>query len=122
MTIKTNKRLKETQIIKPTKAIIVEGILIFVDKELRDMLDIKIFVDTDLDECILRRIKRDITERGRSVEGIIEQYLSTVKPMFHMFVEPSKRYADISIHRGGDNKVGIDIIVNKIKNLLNEKD
>jgi uridine kinase len=117
---RTNKRNKETITVKPTKAMIVEGILIFVEKHLRDLLDIKVFVDTDLDECILRRIQRDVKERGRTLDSVIKQYLSTVKPMFHQFVEPSKRYADISIHRGGKNEVGIDILVNKIKNLLIE--
>jgi uridine kinase len=117
---RTNKRNKETITVKPTKAMIVEGILIFVEKQLRDLLDIKVFVDTDLDECILRRIQRDVKERGRTLDSVIKQYLSTVKPMFHQFVEPSKRYADISIHRGGKNEVGIDILVNKIKNLLIE--
>lgn len=115
---KTNKRKEEIITVRPTKVIIVEGILIFVEKELRELLDIKVFVDTDLDECILRRLKRDINERGRDLNGIIEQYLKTVKPMFHSFVQPSRRYADISIHRGGDNKVGIDILVTKINELL----
>lgn len=116
---KTNKRKEEKILVKPTKTIIIEGILIFVEKQLRDLLDIKVFVDTDLDECILRRIVRDTKERGRSIESVISQYLETVKPMFHEFVEPSKRYADISIHRGGKNKVGIDILVTKVKSLLN---
>ncbi len=117
---KTNRRNPETIIVRPTKAMIVEGILIFVEKELREKLDIKVFVDTDLDECILRRIQRDVKERGRTLDSVITQYLSTVKPMFHQFVEPSRRYADISLHRGGKNEVGIDILVNKIRNLLNE--
>jgi uridine kinase len=117
---KTNRRNSETITVRPTKAMIVEGILIFVEKELRDKLDIKVFVDTDLDECILRRIQRDVKERGRTLDSVITQYLTTVKPMFHQFVEPSRRYADISLHRGGKNEVGIDILVNKIRNLLNE--
>ncbi len=117
---KTNKRKMEKILIRPTKVVIVEGILLFVEKELRDLLDIKIFVDTDLDECILRRLQRDISERGRSLEGIIKQYLKTVKPMFHRFVEPSKRYADISLPRGGKNEVGIDILLSKVKHLLQE--
>lgn len=116
---KIYRRKKEKVLVKPTKTIIIEGILIFVEKELRDLLDIKVFVDTDLDECILRRLIRDVKERERSVESVINQYLATVKPMFHEFVEPSKRYADISIHRGGKNKVGIDILVTKIQSLLN---
>ncbi|MFW5799650.1 MAG: uridine kinase [Spirochaetota bacterium] len=117
---KTNRRKEEKVLIRPTKVIIVEGILLYVEEELRNLLDIKIFVDTDLDECILRRIKRDVKERGRTLDSVVDQYLKTVKPMFHRFVEPSKRYADISIHRGGKNKVGIDLLVNKIKNLLLE--
>lgn len=117
---KTNKRKNEIILIRPTKVIIVEGILLFVEKELRELLDIKIFVDTDLDECILRRLQRDISERERTLEGIIEQYLKTVKPMFHRFVEPSKRYADISLPGGGKNKVGIDILLSKVKHLLQD--
>ena len=96
----------------------MEGILIFASKELRDVFDIKIFIDTDADERLLRRLKRDIVERGRSIESVMHQYITTVKPMHLEFVEPSKRYADIIIPRGSENTVGIDMVVVKIEALL----
>ncbi len=119
---KTYTRLKETVPIQPRNIIIIEGILIFVEKELRDLMDIKIYVDTDADERLLRRIKRDLLERGRSIESIIAQYNSTVKPMHLEFVEPSKRWADIIIPKGGENEVAIDMVAAKIKEMLRHAD
>ena len=107
-------RKKKTKQIEPADIIILEGILVLEEKEIRDMLDIKIYVDTDSDECFIRRLIRDTKERGRSLSSVIEQYLNRVKPMFLQFVEPSKRYADIIIPQGGLNEVAIDIIASKI--------
>lgn len=104
--------------IHPSKIIIVEGFLIFAVPEIRDMFDVKIFVDTDADEMILRRLERDICERGRTFESVKEQYLKTVKPMFLEFCEPSKRYADIIIPRGGHNKIAINMIINNLKEFI----
>ena len=118
---KTHSRIDKTTLIKPSKIIIVEGILIFENEQLRDLMDIKIFVDTDADIRILRRIERDIKERGRNLESIIIQYRNTVQPMHIEFVEPSKRYADIIIPEGGANKIGINMIVTKIRNILDGK-
>jgi uridine kinase len=118
---KTHSRIDKTTLIKPSKIIIVEGILIFENEQLRKLMDIKIFVDTDADIRILRRIERDIKERGRNLESIIIQYRNTVQPMHIEFVEPSKRYADIIIPEGGENKIGINMIVTKIKNILEGK-
>ena len=116
---KTHSRLERTITKKPTKLIIIEGILIFENVELRNMMDIKIFVDTDADIRILRRIKRDISERGRDFQSVVDQYLSTVRPMHIEFVEPSKKYAHVIIPEGGKNKIGIDMIVSKIKHIVN---
>ncbi|WP_297596299.1 uridine kinase [uncultured Cetobacterium sp.] len=104
--------------IEPSKIIIVEGILIFAVPEIRELFDVKIFVDTDADEMILRRIERDMTERGRSFSSVKHQYLTTVKPMFLEFCEPSKRYADVIIPRGGENKVAIGMIISNLKRFL----
>lgn len=111
----THLRSSERVEVEPARIIILEGILIFENKELRDLLDIKIFVDTDPDLRILRRIERDIQERARSVEGIIKQYRETVRPMHLEFVEPSKRFADIIIPIGGHNQVAIDMLIRSIK-------
>ena len=108
-------RLAETKTIYPSKVIIVEGILIFQNAELCREMDIKIFVDTDADVRILRRIIRDVRDRGRNLESVINQYLTTVKPMHEMFVEPSKRNADIIIPEGGNNLVALDIITERVK-------
>ncbi|MBR5533673.1 MAG: uridine kinase [Ruminiclostridium sp.] len=107
-------RLEQTQEIAPNKVILVEGILIFDNKALRDLLDIKLFVDTDADVRILRRIHRDVTERGRTLDTVMEQYLKTVKPMHEQFVEPSKRYADLIIPEGGKNTVALMMIMQRI--------
>ena len=111
-------RKSETIRIVPTDIIIVEGILVLDDKNLRDLLDIKIYVDTDADIRILRRMQRDINERGRSMESVINQYLNVVRPMHEQFTEPTKRYADIIIPEGGRNKVAIDVIIRSIKEYL----
>lgn len=118
---KTHRRLLQTKTLEPRAVILVEGILIFVDRPLRDLMDIKIFVDTDADERLLRRIRRDIRDRGRSLESVIHQYINTVKPMHLEFVEPSKQWADVIIPRGSDNKVAIDMVVTKIRSLLQSK-
>jgi len=111
-------RKSETIRIVPTDIIIVEGILVLDDKNLRDLLDIKIYVDTDADIRILRRMQRDINERGRSMESVINQYLNVVRPMHEQFTEPTKRYADIIIPEGGRNRVAIDVIIRSIKEYL----
>ena len=107
-------RLEETREVAPNKVILVEGILVFDNKALRDLMDIKLFVDTDADVRILRRIHRDVTQRGRTMDAVMEQYLSTVKPMHEQFVEPSKRYADIIIPEGGKNTVALMMIMQRI--------
>lgn len=113
-------RSKETVLVEPKKVVIVEGILILEDAKLRDLMDIKVFVDTDADERLMRRIIRDINDRGRSVESVLSQYTKTVKPMHEQFVEPSKKYADIIIPRGGENKTGIHILQEHIRLVLND--
>ncbi|WP_079411071.1 uridine kinase [Alkalithermobacter paradoxus] len=115
------RKQSETVQINSTDIIIVEGIMILEDERLRDMLDIKIFVDTDPDLRILRRIQRDIKERGRTVDSVIDQYLSTVRPAHMQFIEPYKRYADIIMPEGGYNTVAIDIVVAKIKSIIQSK-
>lgn len=107
-------RSTKTVIQKPKEVIILEGILILEDKRLRDLMDIKIYVDTDDDIRIIRRIKRDMVERGRTLDSIIDQYLSVVKPMYHQFIEPTKRYADVIVPEGGENRVAIDLINTKV--------
>lgn len=113
-----HNRCERTEKIYSREIIILEGILILEDPKLRDIMDIKIFVDTDTDVRIIRRITRDINERGRSLDSVIEQYLSTVKPAHEQFIEPSKKYADIIIPEGGFNTVAIDIMVGKIKTII----
>lgn len=110
-------RTSGTEAIAPGRAVIVEGILIYTDAALRELMDVKVFVDTDDDTRFIRRLQRDIAERGRSVESVIEQYLSTVKPMHLEFVEPSKRYADIIVPQGGHNTVAIDMLLRLIRGL-----
>ena len=115
---KTHTRLNETRRVEPKPIVIVEGILIFADPRLLEQLDIKVFVDTPDDIRFIRRLRRDIAERGRTVESVIEQYLATVRPMHMQFVEPSKRYADVIIPEGGHNLVSIDLISGKIRERL----
>lgn len=112
------RRVDETVRIEPRSAIIIEGILIFENKALRDLMDIKIFVDTDADLRFIRRLERDIRDRGRTMQMVIQQYLTTVRPMHMEFVEPSKRYADVIIPEGGHNEVGIDLVIQKIRSLV----
>ncbi|MCK4695568.1 MAG: uridine kinase, partial [Candidatus Cloacimonetes bacterium] len=115
---KTHTRTRKTLLKKPSKIIILEGILLFENEKLRNLMDIKIFVDTDADIRILRRIERDMNERGRDLDSIIKQYRETVQPMHIEFVEPSKRFANVIIPEGGFNKIGIDMIVAKSGELL----
>ena len=110
-------RRPETMPVQPGSAIIVEGILIFADRELRSLMDVKVFVDTDSDIRFIRRLQRDIAERGRTVPSVIEQYLATVKPMHEEFVEPSKRYADLIVPEGGHNQVAVDMLLTLIRSL-----
>ena len=112
------KRLKATTLVEPRSVIIVEGILIFIERDLRELMDIKIFVDTDADERLLRRLRRDLLERGRTIDSVMKQYVETVKPMHEEFVEPSKRWADVIIPKGGENLVAIDMVVTKIREML----
>lgn len=113
-------RSSKTEEIQPTKVIIVEGILLFESAELRNLFNLKVFVDTDADIRIVRRIQRDITERGRTFEFVVEQYLQTTRPMHLEFVEPSKRYADVIIPEGGFNNVALDLLLTKVHHLLSE--
>ena len=113
-----HNRTEETIVVYPREIIIVEGILVLQEKVLRDMLDIKIYVDTDADVRFIRRLVRDINERGRTTDSVINQYLNVVKPMHEQFTEPTKRYADIIIPEGGQNKVAIDIITANISQIL----
>lgn len=106
---------------EPKEVIIVEGILILEDARLRDLMDIKVYVDTDDDIRIIRRIKRDMEERGRTLDSVIQQYLSVVKPMYHQFIEPTKKYADLIIPGGGQNQVAIDLMTTKISSILNNQ-
>jgi uridine kinase len=117
---KTHTRTAETICVDPKPVVLVEGILIFVERDLRDLFDVKIFVDTDSDLRLIRRLQRDIAERGRTAESVINQYLTTVRPMHLEFVEPSKRYADVIIPEGGMNTVAMDMVVARIRTLLAE--
>lgn len=113
-----HQRTENTVEVLPKKVIIVDGILIFENKELRDMMDIKIFVDTDADIRFIRRLLRDVEDRGRSLNSVISQYCTTVKPMHEQFVEPSKKYADIIVPEGGYNVVALNMIIEKIRSII----
>ena len=113
-----HNRTEETVAVKPSKVIIIDGILIFENKELRDLMDIKVFVDTDADLRLARRILRDVRERGRSMESVINQYTTTVKPMHEEFVEPSKKYADVIIPEGGFNSVAVQMLIQNIRSIV----
>jgi uridine kinase len=115
---RTHTRSQETRLITPEPVILVEGILIFADRDLRDLFDVKIYVDTDADIRFIRRLLRDMNERGRSLDSVVSQYLHTVRPMHLEFVEPSKRYADVIIPEGGRNKVALEMVVSRIQALL----
>ncbi|HHV31128.1 uridine kinase [Caproiciproducens sp. LBM24188] len=115
----THTRLKDTVHVEPAPVIIVEGILIFENQELLDLMDIKVFVDADADIRLIRRLTRDVKERGRSLDSVIHQYMSTVKPMHEQFVEPSKKNADIIIPQGGENRVALHMLIDRINALTN---
>jgi uridine kinase len=114
---KTHRRARESRRVQPTPVIIVEGILVFVEARLREQLDIKVYVDTDADIRAFRRIRRDIDHRGRTFDSVREQYYRTVRPMHLQFVEPSKRWADVIIPEGGDNKIGIDLVIALVRQM-----
>lgn len=114
----THSRAKETLSVAPQKVVIVEGIMVLYEPHLRELLDIKIYVDTDTDIRFIRRLERDIYERGRAIDNVINQYMRTVRPMHETFVEPSKRFADIIVPEGGENTVAIDLLRTKISSLL----
>lgn len=116
--IKCN-RLKETLHVEPKPVIIIEGIMTLLNKKLRDMMDLKIFVDTDSDERLIRNIQRDVLERGRTVDMVISRYLEVLKPMHELFIEPTKKYADLIIPQGGENHKGINILCKYIESLVN---
>lgn len=111
-------RLSETVHVEPTPVIIIEGIMTLLNKKLRDMMDLKIFVDADSDERLIRNIQRDIVERGRDVKAVVDRYLDVLKPMHEQFIEPTKRYADIIIPQGGENKKGIEMVCKYIERLM----
>ncbi|MBQ5692430.1 MAG: uridine kinase [Alistipes sp.] len=115
-----HNRTDQTVLVKPSKVIIIDGILIFENKELRDLMDIKVFVDTDADLRLARRILRDVRDRGRSMESVISQYTTTVKPMHEEFVEPSKRYADVIIPEGGFNSVAVQMLIQNIRSIVDK--
>ncbi|TES55088.1 uridine kinase [Halalkalibacterium halodurans] len=118
---KLHTRSNEVILVEPKDVIILEGILLLEDERLRELMDIKLFVDTDADIRIIRRMVRDIRERGRTLESVIEQYTKVVRPMHMQFIEPTKRYADVIIPEGGQNRVAIDLMVTKIRAIIEEK-
>ena len=113
-----NRSKDESVNVKPKQIIVIEGILVLENKELRDLMDVKVYVDTDADERLMRRIRRDMVQRARSVDSVLTQYADTVKPMHEEFVEPSKRYADAIIPRGGENKAGINMLITYMLHML----
>jgi uridine kinase len=115
----THARTKQTRKVGQHTIIVLEGILLFTDETLRDLMDIRIYVDTPMDICLIRRLTRDLVERNRTIESILTQYQNTVRPMYLQFIDPSKRYADIIVPRGGKNRIAIDIIKAKMNQLLN---
>lgn len=115
---RTHHRTPETERVEPAPAIIVDGLLIFAEPALRDLMDIKVFVDADADQRLMRRLQRDIKERGRDLDSVLDQYRTTVRPMHLEFVEPSKRWADIIIPRGGHNRVALDMLITKVRSLV----
>lgn len=118
---RVHRRAPETRRVEPTRVILVEGILIFAEPELRKLFDVKIFVDTDADVRLIRRIRRDIAERGRTLESVVEQYQTTVRPMHLEFVEPSKRYADLIVPEGGENTVAMEFLFARLEQLFREE-
>ena len=115
----TCSRMKETVTVNPKEVVVVEGILVLTDKSLRDMMDVKVFVDADADERLIRVIYRDYIERGRTPQMVIDRYIETLKPMHELYIEPSKRYADLIVPQGGHNKVAIKLLTDYIRSLLN---
>lgn len=115
-----HNRKKETMLIEPKEIIIIEGLLVFYDERIRNLLDMKIFVDTDADLRLIRRIIRDINERARTVDSVIAQYINTVRPAHEQFIEPTKKYADIIVTEGGNNLVAVDLMVTKIKSCMDK--
>ncbi len=115
---KTHTRRPETETVRATRVVIVDGILVLADPELRDRMDIRVYVDTDADIRLIRRLRRDVEERGRTVDSVIRQYEATVRPMHLEFVEPSKRYADLIVPEGGFNRVAVDMLVTKMASIL----
>ena len=111
-------RTEVTRTVHPARVILVDGILILVDAQLRELMDVKVFVDTDSDLRFIRRLERDLKERGRSMDSVVEQYISTVKPMHEEFVEPSKRFADLILPEGGYNRVAVDLLLAKIRSVV----
>ncbi len=111
-------RSSKTIHVEPADIIILEGILVLADENLRNLMDIKVYVDTDDDIRFIRRLERDLKERGRSLDSVIDQYLATVKPMYHQFIEPTKRYADIIVPEGGENNIAIDMLTTKMRSVL----
>jgi uridine kinase len=116
----THSRKPETKTVGPHRVVVLEGILLLNEPSLRDLMDIKVYIVTAPDICFIRRLRRDLEERGRDVNSVINQYMETVRPMYFQFIEPSKRHADIIIPQGGKNRVAIDILTTKIKSLLQE--
>jgi len=116
----SHTRLSDSITVRPARIVLLEGILVLAEPRLRELMDIKLYVDTDADERFIRRLKRDMVERGRTADQVIDQYLSTVRPMHLQFVEPSKRYADVIIPEGGLNLVAVDLIVTKVRHFLTE--
>lgn len=119
---KTHTRTEQTTLVKPTAIILVEGILLFSDPQLRQCFDIKVYMDTPLDICLLRRINRDTEERERTIESITHQYLETVRPMYYQYIEPEKSFADIIVTRGGKNRMAIEVLKAKMRELINQYD
>ena len=118
----THSRSEDAVKVEPAPILIVEGIMVLEDSQLRDRMDLKVYVDTDADERFIRRMQRDLIERGRSIDSIVDQYLSSVRPMHLQFVEPTKRYADVIVPEGGANHVAIDLLASKIKAILDVAD
>lgn len=113
-----HNRMQQTVLVKPSRVLIIDGILIFENRELRELMDMKVYVDTDADIRLARRILRDVCDRGRTMQSVIDQYVSTVKPMHEEFVEPSKRYADVIIPEGGFNSVAVAMLIENIRSLI----
>ena len=118
----THTRARETEILHPTPVVVVDGILVLADPRLRDTMDLKVFVDTESDIRLLRRIRRDVVKRGRTADSVIAQWETTVRPMHLEFVEPSKRFADLVVPEGGYNRVAVDLVVNRLRTLMRERD